>query len=67
METAAGKSITSVLKNDMSLSEYFSNQFVSLTPLKILIGLLIGCLVGLIIAFVYKRCSGACFTARPSP
>ena len=56
METAASTSLTSVLKNDLSLSEYFTNQFVSLTPWKILIGLLIGCLVGLIIAFVYKRC-----------
>ena len=54
MET--GKSVVSVLKNDISLSEYFTNQFVSLTPWKILIGLLMGALVGLIIAFVYKRC-----------
>ena len=56
METAATSSISSVLKNDLSLSEYFTNQFVSLTPWKILIGLVAGCLVGLIIAFVYKRC-----------
>ncbi len=54
MET--GKSVVSVLKHDISLSEYFTNQFVSLTPWKILIGLLMGALVGLIIAFVYKRC-----------
>ena len=56
METVANTSVSSLLKNDISLSEYFTNQFVSLTPLKILIGLLMGCLVGLIIAFVYKRC-----------
>ena len=56
METTASTSISSLLKNDMSLSQYFTNQFVSLTPWKILIGLLFGCLVGLIIAFVYKRC-----------
>ena len=56
METGAGSSLSSVLKNNASLSEYFTNQFVSLTPWKILIGLLMGCLVGLIIAFVYKRC-----------
>ena len=56
METTAGNSISSVLRNNTSLSEYFTSQFVSLTPWKILIGLLMGCLVGLIIAFVYKRC-----------
>jgi NhaP-type Na+/H+ or K+/H+ antiporter len=56
METGATTSLSSVLKNDVSLSEYFTNQFINLTPWKILIGLLIGCLVGLIIAFVYKRC-----------
>jgi uncharacterized membrane protein YhiD involved in acid resistance len=58
MEAAntAGESIRSVLRNDSSLSEYFTNQFINLTPWKILIGLLMGCLVGLVIAFVYKRC-----------
>ncbi len=49
-------SLTSVLKNESSLSDYFTSQFVSLTPWKILIGLLMGAIVGLIIAFVYKRC-----------
>jgi uncharacterized membrane protein YhiD involved in acid resistance len=44
------------LKNDVSLSEYFTNQFISLTPWKVLIGLLMGLAVGLVIAFVYKRC-----------
>ncbi len=48
--------LTSVLKNETSLSDYFTNQFVSLTPAKILIGLVMGAIVGLIIAFVYKRC-----------
>ena len=58
MEAAntAGESIRSVLRNDSSLSEYFTNQFINLTPWNILIGLLMGCLVGLVIAFVYKRC-----------
>ena len=58
MEAAntAGESIRSVLRNDSCLSEYFTNQFINLTPWKILIGLLMGCLVGLVIAFVYKRC-----------
>ena len=56
METAANTSFSSILKNNASLSEYFTNQFISLTPWKILIGLLMGCLVGLIIAFVYKQC-----------
>lgn len=49
-------SFANILKSDSGLSEYFSNQFISLTPWKILIGLLLGCLVGLVIAFVYKRC-----------
>lgn len=55
METAT-TGIKDVLRSDSGLSQYFTNQFVSLTPWKILIGLLLGCLVGLIIAFVYKRC-----------
>ncbi len=56
METGANTSFSSVLKNEASLSTYFSNQFINLTPWKILVGLLLGLLVGLIIAFVYKRC-----------
>ena len=56
METGATTSLSSVLKNDVSLSEYFTNQFISLTPWKVLIGLLMGLAVGLVIAFVYKRC-----------
>ncbi|MCR4876796.1 MAG: DUF4956 domain-containing protein [Clostridiales bacterium] len=55
METAVN-SVKDVLTSGNSLSEYFTNQFVSLTPWKILIGLLLGFLVGLVIAFVYKRC-----------
>ena len=55
METAQ-TSFQNVLKSDSGISEYFSNQFMNLTPWKILIGLLMGCLVGLIIALVYKRC-----------
>ena len=46
----------SIIKNDASLSDYFLSQFESLTPWKIIIGLVMGCIVGLIIAFVYKRC-----------
>ena len=59
METTANTatdSIRNVLTSNSGLSEYFTNQFVSLTPWKVLLGLLMGCLVGLIIAFVYKRC-----------
>lgn len=56
MKTGATTSLSSVLKNDVSLSEYFTNQFISLTPWKVLIGLLMGLAVGLVIAFVYKRC-----------
>ena len=51
METAStGSSISN------SLSAYFSNQFATLTPWKILIALIMGAVVGLIIAFVYKQC-----------
>ena len=56
ISTAYASGISSVLKNDSSLSEYFLSQFQNLTPWKIAIGLGMGCLVGLIIAFVYKRC-----------
>ena len=56
ISTAYASGISSVLKNDSSLSEYFLSQFQNLTPWKIAIGLAMGCLVGLIIAFVYKRC-----------
>ena len=52
----ANLSVKSILKNDVSLSDYFMSQFENLTPLKIIIGIVMGCLVGLIIAFVYKRC-----------
>ena len=41
METAVN-SVKDALTSENSLSEYFTNQFVSLTPWKILIGLLLG-------------------------
>ena len=56
ISTAYAAGASSILKNDASLSDYFLNQFQSLTPWKIIIGLVMGCIVGLIIAFVYKRC-----------
>jgi len=56
LSTAYADGISSILKNDASMSYYFTSQFQNLTPLKILIGLGVGCLVGLLIAFVYKRC-----------
>ena len=56
ISTAFADGVSSVLKNDSSLSSYFLSQFENLTPWKIVFGLAMGCLVGLIIAFVYKRC-----------
>ena len=56
ISTAYADGVKSILKNDARLSDYFLSQFESLTPWKIVIGLVMGCIVGLIIAFVYKRC-----------
>ena len=56
ISTAYASGVSSLLKNDSSLSDYFLSQFQNLTPWKIAIGLAMGRLVGLIIAFVYKRC-----------
>ena len=56
ISSALADGVKSILKNDASLSDYFLSQFESLTPWKIVIGLVLGCIVGLIIAFVYKRC-----------
>ncbi|MBR2853118.1 MAG: DUF4956 domain-containing protein [Clostridia bacterium] len=56
ISTAYASGVSSLIKNDSSLSDYFLSQFQNLTPWKIGIGLAMGCLVGLIIAFVYKRC-----------
>lgn len=60
METffAVGNNINAVdlVQNNANLSEYFAQQFASLTPMKVIIALAMGCLVGLLIAFVYKKC-----------
>ena len=56
ISTAYASGVSSLVKNDSSLSSYFLSQFENLTPWKIVIGLVMGALVGLIIAFVYKRC-----------
>ena len=56
ISTAFAESVSSLIKNDSSLSSYFLSQFENLTPWKIVIGLVMGCLVGLIVAFVYNRC-----------
>ena len=45
-----------LVTNNVNLSAYFSQQFASLTPLKVIIALLMGCLVGCLIAFVYRKC-----------
>ena len=39
-----------------SISDYFADQFATLTPAKILLALGMGLLVGLLIAVVYRRC-----------
>ena len=56
ISSAYASGVSSLIKNDSSLSDYFLSQFQNLTPWKIAIGLGMGCIVGLIIAFVYKRC-----------
>jgi uncharacterized membrane protein YhiD involved in acid resistance len=56
ISTAYASGVSSLIKGDSSLSDYFLSQFQNLTPWKIAIGLGMGLLVGLIIAFVYKRC-----------
>ena len=56
ISTAYASGVSSLVKNDSSLSSYFLSQFENLTPWKIVLGLVMGCLVGLVIAFVYKRC-----------
>ena len=56
ISTAYADGVSSLIKGDSSLSDYFLSQFQNLTPWKIAIGLGMGLLVGLIIAFVYKRC-----------
>ena len=56
ISTAYADGVSSILKNNTSLSEYFQSQFEQLTPWNIVLGLVLGCVVGLIIAFVYKRC-----------
>ena len=47
---------TLVEASGSSLSEYFSQQFAALTPMKVLIALLMGFLVGCCVAFTYKKC-----------
>ena len=56
ISTACADGLKSVLRNETSISDYFSTQFEKLTPWSILIGLAMGLVVGLLIAFVYKRC-----------
>ena len=43
------------LINDASVNEWFSQQMVSLTPMKMVLALAMGFLVGLIIALVYRK------------
>ncbi len=45
-----------LLSSDVNLSQYFSQQFAALTPLKVVIALLMGLVVGCIVAFTYKKC-----------
>ena len=41
--------------NDVSVTEWFSQQMNSLTPMKMVIALAMGFLVGLIIAIIYRK------------
>ena len=41
--------------NDVSVTEWFSQQMVSLTPMKMILALAMGFLVGFIIALVYRK------------
>lgn len=41
--------------NDVSVTEWFSQQMVSLTPMKMVLALAMGFLVGFIIALVYRK------------
>ena len=45
-----------LLSSDVNLSQYFSQQFAALTPLKVGIALLMGLVVGCVVAFTYKKC-----------
>ena len=45
-----------LLSSDVNLSQYFSQQFAALTPLKVVIALLMGLVVGCVVAFTYKKC-----------
>ena len=54
ISTAYASGVSSLIKGDSSLSDYFLSQFQNLTPWKIAIGLAMGCLVGLIIGVLYS-------------
>ncbi len=41
--------------NDVSVTEWFSQQMISLTPMKMILALAMGFLVGFIIALVYRK------------
>ena len=53
LDTISAKNL---LNSDVNLSQYFSEQFAALTPLKVVIALVMGFVVGCIVAFTYKKC-----------
>jgi len=45
----------SIISGETGLFDFFEQQFIMLTPLKVLIGLAMGLVVGLIVALVYRK------------
>ena len=53
--SALAETASQIVRQQAGLSDYFAEQFATLTPLKVVIALAMGFLVGLIISIVYRR------------